>query len=296
MRGDIGPADLVGLGDPAPRDAVDLTGLQRDLHVLPRHRHRHHAELRQEAPGGGEGEDPLALHVRQRGDRRGGDEMARVPRTRRDVLDPDAGVFLGPDLVQAPVVEQRRHVERIAAGEGEIAAEHRDLGGRSHAVVVGLHRVDCAALHRLEQLARRHQLVGVEQVDLHLVAGDGVEPLDGRQRHLRAERGPGIGLQPPADRRLRMNRRRGKGRRTAKGAGGQELPSCRCQVMSPGWGCGERARRPRLLGSGEIRPGSHSAIWGEDHDQRRGQGHHPHEGDDGPVDVDERNLFAPWRA
>jgi hypothetical protein len=142
-------------------------------------------------------------------------------------------VFLGPDLVEPPVVEERGHVERVAAREGEVAAEDGHLGRPRHAVVVGLHGVDRAALHRLEELVRGHELVGVVEVDLHLVAGDGVEHVDRGLGHLRAEARAGIGLQAPADRRLRADHvRRGKRRGATQRPGGQELPS-RAHGSSP---------------------------------------------------------------
>ena len=63
--------------------------------------------------------------------------------------------------------------------------------------------VDRAGLHGAEQFARRHELVGVVELDLHLALGGGVEHVDGGLGDVRAERGAGIGLQTPLDRRLR---------------------------------------------------------------------------------------------
>ena len=57
-----------------------------------------------------------------------GGEMAGIPGTGGDVLHAHLGVFLVPDFVQAILVEQHRHIERIAAAEREIPAKHRDLG------------------------------------------------------------------------------------------------------------------------------------------------------------------------
>jgi len=152
--------------------------------------------------------------------------MARIPGAGADVLDADLGILGIPDLVQTVLVEQNRHVERVARGEGEVAAEHRHLGRRGHRVVVGLHRVDRAALHRLEQLARRHQLVGIEQLDLHPVAGDLVEHRDRRIDHVFGQRRARVGLHPPADRRLR-DRGRGQAGGGNRRGGAKELASGR---------------------------------------------------------------------
>jgi hypothetical protein len=62
--------------------------------------------------------------------------------------------------------------------------------GDCHRVVIRLHRVDGAFLHGAEQLARRHKLVGEEQLDLHLVTGDLVEAVDGRLDDVLGQRGP----------------------------------------------------------------------------------------------------------
>ena len=61
--GDVRPTHRVILGDAGPGDAVQLAGLYGDFNVFPRQGHRNHAELRQEAPGGGEGEHPFAFQV-----------------------------------------------------------------------------------------------------------------------------------------------------------------------------------------------------------------------------------------
>ena len=68
-----------------------------------------------------------------------------------------------------------------------------------------MHHVDGAALHGLEQLAGGDNLVGVEQLDLHLAIGGGVDVIDGRLGHLLTQGGTGIGLHAPFDRRLGMD-------------------------------------------------------------------------------------------
>ena len=81
-----------------------------------------------------------------------------------------------------------------------------------------MHHVDGAALHGLEQLARGHDLVGVEQFDLHLAIGGGVDVIDGRLGHLLTQCGARVGLHAPFDRRLRMdNGWRGQSRRGGNG-------------------------------------------------------------------------------
>src|SRR5690606_41943106 len=47
----------------------------------------------------------------------------------------------------------------------DLAAEHPDVHGRGHGVVVALHGVDGAGLHGTEKLARGHELVGEIQLD-----------------------------------------------------------------------------------------------------------------------------------
>ena len=80
---------------------------------------------------------------------------------------------------------------------------------RRDRVVVGLYRVDGAALHGAEQLAGRHELIGEVEIDLHLAVRHLVERVDGRLDHVLGERGTRVGLKPPLDLRLRlrMNRR-----------------------------------------------------------------------------------------
>jgi hypothetical protein len=82
---------------------------------------------------------------------------------------PTLAVFGFPDLLQAILVEQHRHIQRIAGGKREVTAEHGDFGRRCHRVVIRLHRIDGALLHGAEQFARRDQLIGEEELDLHLV-------------------------------------------------------------------------------------------------------------------------------
>ena len=135
------------------------------------------------------------------------------------MFDANGRIFLVPDLVQAVLVEQHRHIQRIARGEREIAAEHRDFGGRGHRVIIRLHRINRALLHGAEQLAGRDQLVGIEQLDLHAVACDLVEHLDRRVDHVSGQCGARIGLHAPLDRALR-NRRRCQRCRGQSGPGG----------------------------------------------------------------------------
>src|SRR5690606_21722055 len=59
--GHVGPTDCVVFGDAGPGHAVELARLQGDLDVFPGEVDRNHAELRQEATGGREGEDALAF-------------------------------------------------------------------------------------------------------------------------------------------------------------------------------------------------------------------------------------------
>jgi hypothetical protein len=209
--------------------------------------------------------------------------MARVPRSRRNMLHADLCIFLGPDFIEAPVVEQGGHVQRIAAGKGEVAAEYRNFGGRRHAVIIRLHRIDCPALHGLEQLVRGHKLIGIKQVDLHFVACDGVEQVNRGFRHLRAQRGARIGLQPPADCGLCVHRRCGEHCGTAKCAGGQELPSG-CHGSSSCWLSDVKGLRQPKRDLGEC------------HDQRQAQHHHRHKGRNGAVDIGKAHLGRGHRA
>ena len=71
-----------------------------------------------------------------------------------------------------------------------------------------MNRVDGAALHGAEQLARGNQLVCIEQLDLHAVPGDVVEHLDCGVDHVLGQCRAGIGLHPPLDRRLGQGGRR----------------------------------------------------------------------------------------
>ena len=146
--------------------------------------------------------------------------MARIPGAGADVFDADGAVLLVPNLVQAVLIEQHRHVQRIARREREIAAEHGDVGGRRHGVVVRLHRVNDAFLHGAEQFAGGHQLIGVKQLNLHAVAGDLVEQFNRRVNHMGRQRRPGIGLHAPPDGVVAFrNRRRGQRRRRRAGRG-----------------------------------------------------------------------------
>ena len=81
-----------------------------------------------------------------------------------------------------------------------------------------MHRVDRPALQRLEELARRHDLIGVEQLDLKLALGGRVDRVDDRLGHVLAQRRAGIGLEPPPDRLLRHGPRRGQTGDPGRGA------------------------------------------------------------------------------
>ena len=149
--------------------------------------------------------------------------MARIPRARRDMLYTDLGIFLVPYLVQAVLVEQNRHIQRVPRGEREVATEHGDFGRRGHRIVVRLHGIDRSGLHRPEQLTRRDQRVGCVKLDLHPVARDLVEHVDCRLHHMFGQCGACIGLHPPCDRGLREGR---GGQRGGGGRGpGDELAS-----------------------------------------------------------------------
>ena len=222
---DIGPADRVVLGDPGPGDPVKLAGLHGDLDVLPGQGDRDDPELGQEPASRREGEDTLALQVRQRMDGVLGREVAGIPGARRNVLHADVGVLGVPDLVEPVLVEEDGDVERVARRKREVPAEHGDLGRRCHGIVVRLDRVDRPAQHRTEQLARRHQLVSEEQFDLHPLARDLVEHVDRRFDDMLGQGGTGVGLHPPGDLRLgEYGRRNGGGR--CDGSGFQKLAPC----------------------------------------------------------------------
>ena len=195
----------------------------------------HHSELGQEAARGGEGEDPLALQVGERMDRVLRREMAGIPGAGRDVLDADLLVLRAPDIVEAVLVEEDRHVERVARCEREVAAEDGHLGRRGHGIVVGLHRVDGAALHGAEELAGRNDLIGKEQLDLHPLARDLVEHVDRRLDHVLSERGAGIGLHPPRNLGLRNRRSReraGRGNDRRCGSRLEKIAPC-CHESFP---------------------------------------------------------------
>ena len=138
----IGPADGVVLRDARPRDAVQRARAERHLGVLVGERDRHDAELAEEAARRREGVDLQTLEVGKVVDGLLRREVAGIPRTggkpchlaARSLL-----VRLGPDLVEAVLREEDRHVERVARGEREVAAEDAHVGRRGHRVVVGLH-------------------------------------------------------------------------------------------------------------------------------------------------------------
>jgi len=126
------------------------------------------------------------------------------------MLDTHFGIFRLPYLGQSPLVEQHRHIKAVATGKGEIATKNGHLGGRSHAVVIRLHAVDGAALHRPKQLAGRNQLIGIGQLDDHLPIGCLVEGIHRRLDHMLTQGGTGIGLHAPSNGRLCMHSGRGK--------------------------------------------------------------------------------------
>ena len=246
----VRPADRVDLGRAAPPDAVELAGLHGDLDVLPGQRHRHHAELGQEAAGGREGEDALALQVGEALDRHRGAEVAGVPGAGAEPGDAGVGVGLLPDLLQPVVGEERRHVEAEERGEGEVGAEDRDVGRRAHRVVVGLRGVERALLHGAEELALRHQLVGEVELDLHLAVRRLVEGLDRGLDHEGAERRAGVGLQPPLDRRLRLDVGRGQRRGADRPGAGEAGPLQECASVGHGRSpCCSSQRRSKFCGS-----------------------------------------------
>ncbi|MNT57557.1 hypothetical protein D3C72_1949300 [compost metagenome] len=70
----------------------------------------------------------------------------------------------------------------------------------------------------------RHELVGGVELDDHFAIGGGVEPVDGVLHHMLGQGRAGIGLQPPADRRLRLDIGRGQGRGAHGASGGQARP------------------------------------------------------------------------
>ena len=101
-------------------------------------------------------------------------EVARVPGARREPFHARFGIGLVPDFSQAVSFEQDRHVEAVSQREGEIAAEHGDIGGRAYRVVVGLHGVDFAVAQGPEQVIGGRELVRREEFDLHLAIGRAV--------------------------------------------------------------------------------------------------------------------------
>src|SRR5690606_22382108 len=94
---------FIGLGEAAPGNAVEVARAQRDFHVVPRNRDRHHAVARQETAGGRHAEDAQAVKVGDAADRLvGGEDVEWVPGAGRQVGDVlDFGVSLLPDLVEA---------------------------------------------------------------------------------------------------------------------------------------------------------------------------------------------------
>ena len=199
--------------------------------------------------------------VGQRSDRLGGREIAGVPGAGAQPGDAfHLAIRLLPDLLQAVPVPQRRHVQAVARGEREVGGEHRDVDRRRHRIVVALRGIDGAGLHRPEQLALRHQLVGGVELDHHLAVGGDIERVDRRLDHVLGQRGAGIGLQPPPDRALRP-RDVGRADRAGRdrGSGGQARRSSGTRVC---WSCQVRSFSRSLDGVSFDRPrlGRHGAI------------------------------------
>ncbi len=207
----IRPADRVVFRDARPCDAVQLAGLNRDLDILPGKRHRHDAETRQELAGGGEGEHAQALKILQAANWIFGVEVTRIPGAGAQpghAFHFAVGLF--PDLLEPVLTEQDRHVEAVASGKGKVSAEHRNIHRSCNGIVVALHGVDGAFLHRPEKLGRRHQLIGGVQLDDHLPIGHLVEGFDGGLDDVLGQWTTGISLKSPLDGRflLRMHVRR----------------------------------------------------------------------------------------
>ena len=116
--------------------------------------------------------------------------MARVPRACAQPGDaPGLGVGFRPYPVQPPLVEQRGHVEPVAGGEREVAAEYGDVHRRPHRLVIRLRGVHDASLHRAEQFPARRQLIREVERDLHLAVRRLVERIDLGLHDVLGERG-----------------------------------------------------------------------------------------------------------
>ena len=125
----IGPADGVVLGNPRPGHAVKLARLHGDLNILIGDRHRHHAKPRQEPACRREGVEAQPVKVAKRCNFFPGVEIARVlPRGRKPGHAANLLIGLFPDIGQAILAEQHRHIQRMPRRHREIAAEHPHLG------------------------------------------------------------------------------------------------------------------------------------------------------------------------
>ena len=109
-------------------------------------------------------------------------------------------VGLFPNLAQAVLIEENGDIQTVASRKRKVAAENGNIDRGGDGIVVALDRVDGSALHRAEQFAGRHQLIGEEQFDLHLPFRHLIESVDGRLDNMRRQRRAGVGLQPPLDR------------------------------------------------------------------------------------------------
>jgi hypothetical protein len=100
-------------------------------------------------------------------------------------------VFLAPDIGQSVLLEQHRHIEDVElGGEREIAAE---LASGTGEAIESSSECTASMVPRCmarNKLARGHDLVGKEQLDLQLAIGVGVVVVDGRLGHVLAKRAP----------------------------------------------------------------------------------------------------------
>ena len=140
--------------------------------------------------------------------------MTRIPGARRQPGHTlDLAIRLFPNLPQTPLIEQHRHIQRIPAGKREITAKHRNIDRRRNRIIIRLHRINRASLHRPEQLTGRHQLIREIQLDLHLAIGNLVERINRRLNHMLSQCRPSISLQTPRNLVLRPDHIRCRNRR-----------------------------------------------------------------------------------
>ena len=97
------------------------------------------------------------------------------------------------------MVEEGRHIQRIAGGEGEVGAEDAHVSGRGHRVFIALARVNGAVLDSLEKFALGNQLIGRIELDDHFALGGLVERLNLGLDDLFGESGAGVSLHAPLD-------------------------------------------------------------------------------------------------